>query len=155
MGRNTIATKSILVEDGAPSAVQFSFSDGTLVTVRPDDFPQSIQDMLPLKGIAHTLGDSYSKTTGPLEARQQLQGRIDAWMAGDWAVRGDTATDLALALSRIGGSPLEAVIAKLADLSKADKDKLMKKQKVKLELMKIRMERMEASAGDDDEELDF
>lgn len=155
MGRNTIAKKSFVVEDGLPTAVQFTFSDGVIVTVEPGDFPEFVQAMQQLSGISHTLGDTYSKTSGPAEARQQLQSRIDAWINGEWAMRGDASTDLALALSRISKTPLEDVIAKLADLPKAKRDALPKKAQVKLELMKIKLERAEAAASGSDDALDF
>ena len=152
MARNAIAKKSIVLTNGQPSGVTFAFADGKVLTVQCDDLPDNVVNLATCHGLSQKIGDSYSKTTGPVDARQKAEATIKALMDGDWNAKADTTTDLALALHRITGHPLEDCAVKVQDMDAKAKAALQKHKQIKVELQRIRLERAEASITDDDDD---
>lgn len=153
MARANIATKDIVAD-----SVTFTFSDGKqLVCMLPKLSPE-IQTRLALHGIVGKVGDSYAGEKN-VQAARALASSVWARLSeGDWTRAstggGGRISDLAQALSRVTGQPLDACVEKLAEMEKSDKTGLRKHVKIASALADITAERAAeraavADTGDD------
>ena len=68
--------------------IDFNFTNGTVVTVNPADFPENIQNQLMLYGIKQKLGDAYAGCQGDVEkAIESLNANVEKLLKGDWVAK--------------------------------------------------------------------
>ncbi len=149
-------SKEILVhpeghaEAGKPTGeIKFTFSDETSEVFNLTSVKDDIRVRLALHGAAQKIGDSYAgaaATDDPLAyAKQAVKDTIAQLYAGDWRVSGGgggpRVNELAIAISRAGGEPLEECIEFVGAMTDEDKKAWRKKPKVALALAQIAAEK--------------
>jgi len=135
---------------GQPTGeIKFTFSDDTSETFNMSEVKPDMAVRLALHGAAQKIGDSYAgaaATEDPLAyAKQSVKETIAQLYAGDWRVSGGgggpRVNELAIAISRAGGEPLEECIEFVGAMTDEDKKVWRKKPKVALALAQIAAEK--------------
>lgn len=174
--RNSVAKKQFVDVNGNdqstwfPEAdrLEFRFSDGTVRTVRPDDFPADMQRALFFHGAAAKLGDCYAGASKAAEkegvdptawAVDKFDTLVENLMEGTWAERsgGLTSTNLLVqavirAAAKLGAT-VEAEQARQVVGSWTDEQRkaLLSKEttmpEVRVAYMELQAERMAARAA--------
>jgi hypothetical protein len=146
-------TKEIVTDaDGNPTgSIVWKFSDESTITFDMSKVPDAIKSRLALHGASQKVGDSYAGAAGssdPLAyAKKAVEETIAQLYAGDWratVAAGPRVNDLAVAISRATGEPLEGdggTIELVAAMSDEDKKVWRGKTKIKLALAQIVNER--------------
>lgn len=144
----TIATKTL---DFETLGVEFAFKDAEPILVKLEDFPEDVQKHFALHGISQKLGDSYSSAKGDVAVAQTaFAATLEQLRNGEWrAARGEgesrpRSTELAAAIARIKGQPLEEVVANLASATDEQKKALRANERVKATIAVIRAEKAQA-----------
>lgn len=146
---------------GQPTGlIVWTFPDETKETFDLTKVNDGIKVRLSLHGASQKVGDSYAGAAqsgvDPIEyAKQAVKDTIAQLYAGDWraasAVGGPRVNDLAVALSRVTGEPLEGdegTIALVAAMTDEDKKVYRKKPKIAAALALIAAERAAAKAAE-------
>lgn len=135
--------------------------------INVNDLPEDIKTSLLVHGVNAKVGDSAADPK--VDAMEAMQGTWEQLKSGVWAARssGDGSariTILAEALQKVTGQELEAVQAKLADMSDEEKKDLRLHGQVKSAIADIKAEKAKAAAksaakdakaGDEEDELNF
>lgn len=168
--------KQIIVDNGTPTGVlTFDMEDGKeALSIDLNSVSKEALFRLAIHGASQKIGDSAAnaaKQENPAAwAREQVAETIAQLKAmtsyADWRATGTggpRVTDLAIALSRITGKPLDHVVEQLDALDDEQKKVYRNKGKVKAELAKIAAEKAAekakklaaaAEAGDAEEATD-
>ena len=122
---------------------------GKTLTCDVKDVPETIIGSLLVHAINAKVGDSAADPNA--DAMEVMTATWKQLCEGTWAARsgGDGAgktTQLAQALVRVTGEDLEAVNAKLADMSEDQKKDLRKHEQVKAAIDAIKLENQQAAA---------
>lgn len=152
MARINVAKKSVVADERKVSVV---FSNGKAVEVGLADLSPEMVERLALHGLSQKLGDSYSGSGGDVMLAQGLcEATKDALLKGDWSQRGEgDGGMLADALAELTGQDLTTVRAKVAELSKEQKEGLKKRKDVKAVMARIKAERLAKQVGDEEAPL--
>jgi hypothetical protein len=140
-------TKKVI--NAEAGTLEFQFDDGETVSFDTSAVAASIKARAMLHGFSQKLGDSYasaSKAENPLAwAKQTLKDTIAQLMAGDWRAAvgeaGPRVTDLAIAISRLTGKPIEAAVEFVDSLDEDQLAVFRAKPKVKAMLAEVRAEK--------------
>jgi hypothetical protein len=163
MARGQICKKELALGDSP--AVTFNFANGNSVVVRPDDFPEAMQQHFLLYGISQKLGDAYAGSDSADEAQKHFADTIEKVREGNWTApsagagkTGQARTDLAHALMRVmqqsGQEVTEEQCFQVIDDLESDQVKALRKDaSVKAALSMIRAERLQEKAAG--KSLDF
>lgn len=143
-----VASKAL---DFEKRAVEFSFVGLEPEEVKLSDFSEEVQLHFALHGMSQKLGDSYSSCKGDVAAAHKMFTDTKAQLlAGDWrssAGEGESkprTTELAEALARIKGVPLEEVQNALSAATDEEKKTLRSNERVKTVIAVIRAEKQQA-----------
>ena len=109
-----------------------------------------------MHGFKQKIADSAagcSKSNDFAGAFAKLQATADRLQnTADWNAKGGSGnSDLAQAIANLKGIELDAAVDAIAALDDEQLGVLMSKPKVKAEILRIKMERAQAQAGDDDD----
>lgn len=128
------------------SGIDFTFSNGEVISANLQSFSESIQLDLMIHGLSQKGGDSYSGLKTVEEAMEALRDTIDRLIRGDWkSVRegggGARVTDLVEALAAATTHTVEECRPIVGDMDKDAKADLRKHPKVAVELARIKATR--------------
>lgn len=149
------------VIDGEDAHVIFEFSNGNVVRVNLDSFPDSMQRKFAVHGIAQKLGDSYANAESFSQAFARFESLLTQLRHGIWNIgRSATGGIWVEALQRATGSPMEDCLAKWDGLTKSGKVDLKKIPQVRAAHAAIQAERAAAELEalgnvDDGQEFDI
>lgn len=139
------ATKSI-AEDFSTVTIEFG-DNGAAGSVKCviEDLDEAIQAQGLAHGISQKLGDSYAGLDTPEEAFAACQGVLEQLLAGNWRTGGGggggpRVSQLAAALARIQGAPIEEAQKVVENLSDDQKKALRKSAVVKKAIAEIQLE---------------
>lgn len=140
---------------GVPTGViQFTFEDNTVQTIDVNALSDDTKFRALVHGISQKVGDSYAGAKAeenPLAfAKKAAEETIAQILRGDWrapsAGGGPRVTDLATALSRVTGKPLEESVEYVGTLDDTQTKELRGKAKIKAMLAAITAEKAVAKA---------
>jgi len=139
------------VLDFESKGVEFEFSGKEPQLIKLEDFSPDIQLHLALHGLSQKLGDAYSSSKGDVDVAQTMFNDALAQLkAGDWrAARGEgeskpRTTELAEAVARIKGLPVDEVNAALKEASDEQLKTMRSNERVKATIAVIRAEKAQA-----------
>lgn len=145
-------TKKVVAFDAG--TVTFDFENGKSAVFDLGKVSPEILRRLALHGASQKIGDSYAgagDSADPAAYAEQAAGETIAQLiAGDWRVTaagGPRISDLANALSRINGQPVEAVVEGLSKATDEQKKELRKHPQVAAVLAAIKAENAAARAA--------
>lgn len=128
--------------------IEFTFSDGTVITADIGSLSAEIQLQLMMHGASQKLGDSYASAKGNVsEGVASLQKTIETLQSGSWTAGradGETkprTTELAEALARIKGIDIAAAQAAVEAADEEKRKTLRSHPKVKAVIAAIRAEK--------------
>lgn len=157
MANKAKARKRVIVGvDNLPIGVRFEFTNGHSHEVRFEYFSAEMQAWLTFNGVSQKFGDSYSKSANADEAEALFLALVDQVKGGVWAARGGSggSSDLAEAVARVTGKPVDAIREKLATMDEDALKALAKRPDVKAALKAIQAERATKAAEAMDEDDD-
>lgn len=137
--------------DLATMTATFTLGNGSKVSLDVGALPETVRKQLMLHGALQKIGDAAagsSKSNDFLGALAKMQAIVEALQAGDWSVKGNGETDLAVAVSRVMGITAEEATAKLESLSEEQYKAIMSHAAVKEQLLLIKADRAKAQAND-------
>lgn len=134
-------------------SVTFDFENGKSATFDLSKVSPDILTRLALHGASQKIGDSYAGAGDSADpaayAEQAANETIAQLLAGDWRVTvsgGPRTSDLATAISRLNGQPIETVVAGLAKANDDQKKELRKVPAIAAALAAIKAENAMARA---------
>jgi hypothetical protein len=129
--------------------VKFEFATGEVVEVKVGDFKSDIQKQLMLHGLSQKLGDSYSGEDAD-KCHTIFQGVLKNLTEGSWSARAGGGagriSQLAAALSRAAGEPVEKCVEKLSEMDDAAKKTVREHPAVQAALAEIKLEKAQEDA---------
>lgn len=130
--------------------VKFEFATGEVVEVKCGDFKGDIQKQLMLHGLSQKLGDSYSGEDSD-KCHTIFQGVLKNLSEGNWSARAGGGgagriSQLAAALARAAGEPIEKCVEKLSEMDDATKKTVREHPAVQAALAEIKLEKAQADA---------
>jgi len=140
--------KKTVEEDGS---ITFEFASGETEKVSPGDFSAEIQKQLMTHGLSQKLGDSYSgEDTDKCHA--VFLGVKKNLEDGNWSARsggggGPRVSQLAAALARVTGEPIEKCVEKLSALDDDKKKAVQAHPDIQLAIAEIKQEAAAAKAA--------
>ena len=144
--------------DGLPAGVRFEFTNGHTHTVMRTDFDETMNAWLWYNGAAQKFGDAFSKSADADEAEALFLAVLEQVKGGIWSARGGAggSSDLAEAVARVTGKPIEGVREKLAKMDKEALKALGRRRDVTAAIKAIQAERATkaAEAMEEDEDDD-
>lgn len=165
-GGNAKAPKFCTVDmddavDGVGEVIYFNFRNGTTLEFDMQKVNDDLKRRLAFHGAKQKIADSYAGVKGNFdEGIANAQGVIDQIYGGDWEAEreggGPRLAELAEAISRIRGVPLEKVKAVVEAATPDERTQWRSNATVKLEVAKMRAEKAQAaldSQGEKKEEL--
>lgn len=156
----TVAKKEL---DLDTKAVDFTFADNEVITIKLEDFTPEVALHFALHGISQKFGDSYSSVKGDVvKAKEAVQVLLAQLRAGDWrAARGEGESkprvgELAEAIARIKNLPVDQVSKSLEAATDDERKALRSNDRVKAVIAIIRAEKAQKKLDEmkDDGSLD-
>jgi hypothetical protein len=140
-------TKTVDDEKGT---ITFEFATGETEVVDVSKFGAPIQKNLLLHGASQKLGDSYSGEDAD-KCHAIFMGTLKNLEDGNWSIRtggggAQRISQLAEALSRAAGEPVEACVAKLATMDDDEKKAVKAHPAIAAALAEIKLEKAKADA---------
>ena len=154
MANSKIAKKSIVGDK-----VVFTWADGTVDTIDPNNYSDAVNKQANLHGYKQKLGDSYAKSGITLsQAKAEFKAVNESLLAGDWNRKGGASSGgiIVEAIARATNKPVEEILATWVTLSDERKKEITSDPRVQLAKAEIELERKQAiarKADDDDDEL--
>lgn len=148
-------TKTVDVDAGS---ITFVFATGETETVDVTTLPAETQKQLMLHGASQKLGDSYSGEDAD-KCHTIMMGVVKNLTEGTWSARSGGGggspriSQLAEALSRAAGEPLDACVEKLSAMDDDVKKQVRAHPAVQAALAEIKLEKAQADAARLKEEL--
>jgi len=141
-------TKTVDVDKGT---IEFVFATGETEVVDVTKLPAETQKQLMLHGASQKLGDSYSGEDAD-KCYTIMMGVVKNLTEGTWSARaggggGARISQLAEALSRAAGEPLESCVEKLSAMDDETKKSVRAHPAVQLALGEIKLEKAQADAA--------
>ena len=157
MANKAKARKRVIVGvDGLPTGARFEFTNGHSHEVLRSDFSADMDAWLWFNGASQKFGDAYSKSADADEAEALFLALLEQVKGGVWAARGGAGgtSDLAEAVARVTGKPVDAIREKLATMDEEAVKALGRRPDIKAAVKAIQAERAtkaaEAMEEDDD-----
>lgn len=133
--------------DFEAGTVSFDFENGKSAVFDLSKVSADIVRRLALHGASQKIGDSYAgagDSADPAAYAEQAAGETIAQLvAGDWRASsggGPRVSDLAVAMSRLNGKPVEEVVESLSKATDEQKKELRKHPKIAATLAAIKAE---------------
>lgn len=126
--------------------VSIEFGNGEVLELNCGELSPEMQSQLMLHGAAQKIGDSYAGVKGNFsEGIANAKGVIEQLRAGEWRGAGDEArprlAELAEAISRIKGAPLEKATAAVEKATDEQRKQWRSNAGVKAMIAKLRAEK--------------
>ena len=132
------------------TAVTFEFATGEVKEVSPKDFSSDIQKQLMLHGLSQKLGDSYSGEDAD-KCHAIFTGVLANLTDGNWSARAGGGgapriSQLAEALARETGEPVDKCVETLAAMDDDKKKAVRSHPAIQVQLSQIKLEKAAADA---------
>lgn len=157
MARVSICTKTVR-ED--MSGVDFTFSNGEVLSVDISSIPDEVIAHLICHGISQKVGDSYTGQKDAAEAHATASALVERLQGGEWTAARQSSgggagrvTQLAEALARACGKTVPECVAVLDGMDDDQKKQLRQHDAIKAQLAIIKAEAAQAAAAKAQESL--
>ena len=136
--------------EGKGDIIYFRFSNGTTLELDMKEVPDETVRLLAFHGASQKVGDSFAGVKGNFsEGITNAQQVIDLLKQGEWSAEreggGPRLAELAEAISRIKGVPIEKVKAAVEAATPEERSNWRSNAGVKAEVAKLRAEKAQAA----------